>query len=213
LRLHLHQWYYFGARYYDPEIARWLSVDLLAGKYPSSSSYNYVLNNPIRLIDPDGQRVFVYSVPIGTKDVNVGKHLFIVAKNDSRSGLVYTSRGLYPKNRLLGVLTSVGVTAKTEVKVDLESEIGEVAKLDLGEESNATLEAEIEIPEGMTEEEFDDLVLDEADNYPTDKVDHNLFGPNSNTFVDDVIENAGGTLPDLDASGQNHGEEKDKKDD
>lgn len=48
---------YFGARYYDPNISIWLSVDPLSDKYPSHSPYNYVLNNPIKLIDPNGKEV------------------------------------------------------------------------------------------------------------------------------------------------------------
>ena len=49
-------WYYYGARYYDPEIGRFLSVDPAGGKYPSWSPYAYCLNNPMRLVDPDGRR-------------------------------------------------------------------------------------------------------------------------------------------------------------
>jgi len=45
---------YFGARYYDPNISIWLSVDPLSDKYPRHTPYNYTLNNPIILIDPDG---------------------------------------------------------------------------------------------------------------------------------------------------------------
>lgn len=42
----------------DPsKVARWLSVDPLAQKYPSWSPYNYTLSNPIRFIDPDGREV------------------------------------------------------------------------------------------------------------------------------------------------------------
>ncbi|RCX00990.1 RHS repeat-associated core domain-containing protein, partial [Schleiferia thermophila] len=46
--------YYYGARYYDPKVSAWLSVDALSDKFPSWSPYNFSLNNPINLVDPDG---------------------------------------------------------------------------------------------------------------------------------------------------------------
>ena len=49
--------FYYGARYYDPNISVWLSVDPLAHKYPSLSSYAFVANNPIIFVDPDGKRI------------------------------------------------------------------------------------------------------------------------------------------------------------
>lgn len=49
--------YDYGARHYDPRIARWFGVDPLFGKYPGTSSYAYALNTPIFAYDPDGKVV------------------------------------------------------------------------------------------------------------------------------------------------------------
>ena len=46
---------YFGARYYDSRIGRWGSVDPLAEKFPGVSPYNYCLNDPVKLFDPNGK--------------------------------------------------------------------------------------------------------------------------------------------------------------
>src|SRR5690606_16325340 len=44
--------YYYGARYYDPRISIFVSVDPLAEQ--TMEPYLYVGNNPIRYIDPTG---------------------------------------------------------------------------------------------------------------------------------------------------------------
>ncbi|MBQ6302262.1 MAG: hypothetical protein IJK75_07740 [Bacteroidales bacterium] len=45
----------FGARQYDPFIARWTTIDPMAAKYVSMSPYSYCAGNPVNLIDLDGQ--------------------------------------------------------------------------------------------------------------------------------------------------------------
>jgi RHS repeat-associated protein len=47
--------HYAGARYYSSAFARWNAVDPLAPKFPSTSPYAYVLNNPMRYVDPTGR--------------------------------------------------------------------------------------------------------------------------------------------------------------
>ena len=46
--------YYYGARYYSPELGIWGSVDPLADKYPHQSNYMYCSGRPLNVIDPDG---------------------------------------------------------------------------------------------------------------------------------------------------------------
>jgi RHS repeat-associated protein len=58
-------WFYFGARFYDPGIGRFLSIDPLADKYLGWSPYVYSLNNPTKYTDPDGKAVIDYNK--GTK--------------------------------------------------------------------------------------------------------------------------------------------------
>ena len=53
--------YYYGARYYEPRLSLWMSVDPLEEKYYNSSSYAYCNNNPIRFIDPDGRKLLFAS--------------------------------------------------------------------------------------------------------------------------------------------------------
>ena len=50
---------YFGSRYYSSDLSIWLSVDPMSDKYPSLSSYTYCANNPIKLVDPNGEEIVI----------------------------------------------------------------------------------------------------------------------------------------------------------
>ncbi len=75
----------------------------------------------------------------------------------------------------------------------------------------------IEVPQGMTQNEFDELVIENADKYDKDNSlnEYPPFGGildpssrNSNTFVDNVSEESGGQIRDFEkAFNQNTGED------
>ena len=49
--------YYYGARYYDPKMSVWYSTDPMQEKYPWVTTYGYCINNPIKLVDPNGEEI------------------------------------------------------------------------------------------------------------------------------------------------------------
>jgi RHS repeat-associated protein len=144
--------YYYGARYYDPTIGRFISADTIV---PSSMNpqalnrYSYVYNNPLKYIDPTGQWGWR---DVGDWFANIGK---------AASDLVVNAVKGVVKNRVESAIDKTNVaiaqsvyTRVTAVQVDLEQEaLIEEYFLRAGRNIDATVNKTmgyiaIDVPEG-----------------------------------------------------------------
>ena len=88
-------------RHYHPTLSIWLSVDPMADKYPSTSPYTYCADNPVRLVDPDGEDVWILANDIKTRNeafnsLQSGTHLLLEMEDDGR--IIIVGGGIYNDN-------------------------------------------------------------------------------------------------------------------
>jgi RHS repeat-associated protein len=53
------EWLDYGARMYDAQVCRWSVVDRQSEKYFSYTPYNYVSNDPLAFLDPNGEEIWI----------------------------------------------------------------------------------------------------------------------------------------------------------
>ncbi|MBO6080544.1 MAG: hypothetical protein J6P54_06240, partial [Bacteroidales bacterium] len=80
---------YFGSRYYSSDLSIWLSVDPMSDKYAYQSGYVYCGNNPLTLIDPNGEDEW---------EVNKSGHIRHVEGSDGKPDKLFVVRGFGAKN-------------------------------------------------------------------------------------------------------------------
>lgn len=92
-------WDFFGARYYDAEIGRWMSVDpqrntivpksLLRSSDFFVSPFVYTLNNPVRFFDPNGLETRGVDISfLGGSSVAGSAGVTIVTDDKGNAGLL-----------------------------------------------------------------------------------------------------------------------------
>lgn len=103
-------WYDYGARLYDPSTTRFISVDPMCEKYYSVSPYVYCFNNPIKLIDPNGEEPTIYEAAIMAKHVYGDKVDLVGGWEVSKMSF----KGMSSRNGLQSVLYERTVDGMTE---------------------------------------------------------------------------------------------------
>lgn len=64
--------YYFGARYYNPDLGRFTGVDAVKENHP----YAYVENSPLFYVDPDGNDNYIFTGPDFMEQAKSAKEVF-----------------------------------------------------------------------------------------------------------------------------------------
>ncbi|WEA00658.1 DUF6443 domain-containing protein [Mucilaginibacter sp. SJ] len=93
--------YDYGARFYDPVIARWTAMDRFSEKYKTYSPYHYAANNPILNTDMHGDSIIVgqngndYSVRVTGKLINESSTNYTEEQLQNAVGRINSAIGSY----------------------------------------------------------------------------------------------------------------------
>jgi RHS repeat-associated protein len=95
---------YAGARYYDQDIGRWISLDPASRNNPEQflrdpqqfNYYSYARNNPLGFVDPNGEDIYWYSDGTLAKNTMVGNNQYFetndVAMLNRNAGIMESNR-------------------------------------------------------------------------------------------------------------------------
>jgi len=113
--------YHFGARWYDAEAGRFISIDPIVQSLSDPQTHNpygYVRNNPIGLVDPDGREIFTAIVALTLLAKVVYYAAIAYTAYSSTRGVVESSTGgssgATPSQRQDSVVAQNSLTARGE---------------------------------------------------------------------------------------------------
>ena len=177
---------YIRARYYSPDLGRFISRDPLAGKDGDGQSLNryvYALNNPVRLIDVNGYSALEGSVSSNINNSSDNDHNNIISKIEIVTINFYDgvpghigisvnngqSYGYYPQNQNASILLGNNVP---------------------GEEEKDTKTPTQQVTIKVTPRQAD-IISQGIDNLEQHPGDYNLYNNNCAIVVENLLKSAG----------------------
>jgi RHS repeat-associated protein len=155
---------YFGARYYMPALGRWTAVDPEGGATPQWSPYNYVNDNPVGDIDPDGRQPWLRrlaNIAAGFGDrVSLGLTAWVRDKWDANdvineNSVAYQLGGLSADATLTAIATGIvdpGEAPLVEEGTSPKALVGRNAAQGRAFEQRVVSQLEAEGQEGVVEQ-------------------------------------------------------------
>jgi RHS repeat-associated protein len=186
---------YFGARYYDARIGRFLSVDSHTGRYVTWSPYTYALDNPLKYVDPNGKD----AIPIVFKDYKISAfgvkwsglgHAGILLIENKTGVTKYYEYGRYDKEGK-GIVRQITVS---DVVLDKKTGMPTTESLTkvLGQISKATGQGGDITGTYVKNDNFKEMNTyaqdQKAENANPNREKYSLTGNNCGTFVKETLE-------------------------
>ena len=153
--------YDYGARQYFSALPVWDRVDPKCEEDYGTSPYVYCRNNPVKFLDEEGMKTILYAttLPGGSSCLNMATHTFVVVFHNNK--INYFAYG--PQGKYAGSLRRVYYEQDQSI-------------IKGGNKEHLKNMIIVKPPKGMTEDEFDKKVINEA----------KMFG-NENNFRYSII--------------------------
>ena len=180
----------FGARMYNPTIARWTTPDPLSEKYYGFSPYAYCLGNPIVNIDLQGDsvRVYIETVGLGHTWISAGEGNEMVVYTYGRYDHTYKGN---PLSNGPGVLVRLSGDKAKEFNDYKQSEgkmsvftLPDIKDNDIMNIANELFDSSKQLPSERSKRYANDPDAHIIDEY-------SLLNNNCTTFVSDLIKMSG----------------------
>ena len=189
--------YDYGARQYDPARITWDRMDKFCEKYYHINPYVYCAGNPVNRIDPDGKKVYVFAMKLPSQYSTVrnsgATHTFTVVKTSD--GKLYRYAYGPTDDKVINSISGTTNIVERDYSQDGNAVKNYFKTGNLDENTKNVIP--VSIPEGMTEEQFDNAVINSAKQFRGNKTVKYRIMPlgetegNCNSSTTSLLKNAG----------------------